>query len=281
MTGLRYDSITDPRIAHVFSRLDTLVGENNGESESSQDFLSTTELEALRSHPLFQFLLGARPYRALAEKLPDLATLLKDVDDIAQVQAGQTTDATPGLISPADRAALEKTPAFDNLLGQTQNTDQQNRRAALAPASQRSWQTMGPAPLQTTAKYDPQGLTFANGYLILSVEKNYEEPSIVYRIDPTTKEVVGEFAMPPGNPNDDDDNGAIHTSGLTWDGESLWAVDYRSLQAYQLDLEASFSLGQAVVKAQFPTGLDRPSAMASFTYEGKNIWRFQPLTSTG
>ena len=40
---------------------------------------------------------------------------------------------------------------------------------------------------------------------------------------------------------------AVHTSGLAWDGEHLWAVDYISNCAYWIDLEASLAAGTALM----------------------------------
>jgi hypothetical protein len=79
----------------------------------------------------------------------------------------------------------------------------------------------------------------------------------VYEIDPQSLQVLRTFDMPAE---------AVHTSGLTWDGQQLWAVDYISNRCYCLDYEASFVSRQPHVLGMFDTTLRGTSACCFAPY---------------
>jgi hypothetical protein len=68
------------------------------------------------------------------------------------------------------------------------------------------------------------------------------------------------FDMPPE---------AVHTSGLAWDGQHVWAVDHRSNRGYRIDLETSLASGAAVVTGQFDTTLRGTSACCLVPWNGE------------
>ena len=68
---------------------------------------------------------------------------------------------------------------------------------------------------------------------------------------PADMRLEAQFDMP-------DD--AVHTSGLAWDGSTLWAGDYISNRAYSIDLDASLKDGRAKVNGSFETTLKGTSA---------------------
>jgi len=121
-----------------------------------------------------------------------------------------------------------------------------------------SWEDLGPTPLGQE-RFTPQGMTFVRGDLVFANSwKN--KRSRVYRLRPPRMEVIGCFDMPAE---------ALHTSGLAFDGQHLWAVDYVANRCYRLDMEASFAQGQAQVLGRFDTGLRGTSACGFLKYEGR------------
>ena len=112
-----------------------------------------------------------------------------------------------------------------------------------------AWEDHGPTPLGE-ARYTPQGMTWVDGRLIFANTWK-DRKSRVYEIDPDDMKILRYFDMPEG---------AVHTSGLAWDGKCLWAVDHRSNLAYKLDLEPSLSTGRASVIGSFETTLKGTSA---------------------
>jgi glutamine cyclotransferase len=128
------------------------------------------------------------------------------------------------------------------------------------PQRRRAWEWLdrGPTPLGELG-FTPQGLTWVNGRLIFANTWK-DEKSRVYELDPETMRMGRTFDMPPE---------AVHTSGLAWDGQFLWAVDYRSNQAYQLDLERSFAEEKARVVGQFATSLRGTSACCFVPWNGR------------
>lgn len=104
-------------------------------------------------------------------------------------------------------------------------------------------------------EYPPQGMTYIDGELVVS--NHWQgECSCLYRIDPVTGEIIDSAMMPEV---------AKHTSGLTWDGESLWAIDHASNILYRLDKAATFRTGEAVIEARFDTGLLGSSGLTSLS----------------
>lgn len=120
------------------------------------------------------------------------------------------------------------------------------------------WEDKGPTPLGEKG-FTPQGMTWVKGNIIFANTWK-DERSRVYEIEPETMKIRRYFDMPEG---------AVHTSGLAWDGKNLWAVDYLSNYAYCIDLEASLSEGQAVEKGRFATTLKGTSACAYAENDGK------------
>jgi len=122
------------------------------------------------------------------------------------------------------------------------------------------WKDLGPTP-EGENKYTPQGMTYVDGHVIFANSwKNTK--SRVYQIDPETMEIRATFDMPEE---------AVHTSGLAYDGEHLWAVDYISNRCYKIDLQASLESGEPVVLGSFDTGLGGTSACCILTHKGKQL----------
>lgn len=78
-------------------------------------------------------------------------------------------------------------------------------------------------------------------------------------MDPQNMGVLRSFDMPQG---------AVHTSGLAYDGSFLWAVDYISNRCYKIDLEVSLKTGEAAVTGSFSTGLNGTSACCFLQWKG-------------
>jgi len=112
-----------------------------------------------------------------------------------------------------------------------------------------SWEDRGPTPLGEKG-YTPQGMTWVDGRIIFANSwKN--KRSRVYEYHPESMATTRHFDMP---------SEAVHTSGLAWDGQYLWAVDFVSNRAYCIDLGPSLEGGEAVVVGSFLTTLKGTSA---------------------
>ena len=121
------------------------------------------------------------------------------------------------------------------------------------------WEDKGPTPLGEKG-YTPQGITWVRGKLIFAnTWKNTK--SRVYEIEPKGMKIERTFDMPAG---------AVHTSGLAWDGEHLWAVDYKSNRAYCIDLEGSLASGEVHVLGEFDTTLRGTSACCIVPWNGRD-----------
>lgn len=128
-----------------------------------------------------------------------------------------------------------------------------------APAEKRGridWVDKGSTPLGEK-KYAPQGMTWVEGK-ILFANTWQDRNSRVYEIDPATMEVGRTFDMPAE---------AVHTSGLAWDGNLLWGVDYRSHRVYAIRLEESLSSGEARLEGSFASTLRGTSACCILPFE--------------
>lgn len=122
-------------------------------------------------------------------------------------------------------------------------------RQAVQAGGRIEWVDMGPTPLGEKG-YTPQGLTWADGRLIFANSWRNTR-SRVYEFDPAAMTLLRWFDMP---------DGAVHTSGLAWTGQHLWAVDFKSNLAYKIDLESSLSRQECVVIGRFETTLRGTSA---------------------
>lgn len=119
------------------------------------------------------------------------------------------------------------------------------------------WQRVSATP-GANRGHSPQGIAFVNGDLVLSNHWDGER-SCLYRLDPETGDVTAASMMP---------DEARHTSGLAWDGTSLWAVDHESNYLYKLDLADTFSSERASVEEKFETGLHGSSGLTFLEVDG-------------
>lgn len=120
------------------------------------------------------------------------------------------------------------------------------------------WEDLGATPM-AERRYSPQGMTYMKGKIIFANSwKNSK--SRVYELDPQTMRSSRFFDMPAQ---------AVHTSGLAFDGEHLFAVDYISNRCYQIDPEISFAKQYASVVGSFATGLAGTSACCFLSFRGK------------
>ncbi len=132
-----------------------------------------------------------------------------------------------------------------------------------------TWEELAEVP-EAANKYPPQGLTLVDDHLVFTNHWN-DTKSAMYLLDPDTMEVIDETVMPPE---------AVHTSGLCWDGEHLWAVDYKSNLLYVIDLAASFEGDSVVVVDSYPTGLSGTSAMTLVTIDGEQYFAISDFMRT-
>jgi hypothetical protein len=119
-----------------------------------------------------------------------------------------------------------------------------------------SWTDLGPVPA-ADLRYPPQGLAWTGKRLVFTNHWN-DRSSGLYLLDPLPLRIVAESGMPAE---------AVHTSGLAWDGESLWAVDYRVNRLYRFSWNPDGPHREPAFQASYPTGLEGTSAIASLTVE--------------
>jgi glutamine cyclotransferase len=133
-----------------------------------------------------------------------------------------------------------------------------------------TWEQLTEVP-EAENHYPPQGLTRVDDKLVFTNHWK-DTKSAMYLMDLETMEVLDETEMPPE---------AVHTSGLAWDGESLWAVDYKSNRLYVIDLAASFEGDEVVVRESYPTGLGGTSAMTLVDVDGVDYMAISDFMRTG
>jgi len=123
------------------------------------------------------------------------------------------------------------------------------------------WNRLGASP-HGAERYPPQGMTVSGESLLITNHWNGAKSGL-YRVDPETGDILAQALMP---------SEARHTSGLTWDGEWLWALDHESNYLYKLDAEATFEAGQAVVERRFDTGLRGASGLTLLEVSGEEFF---------
>lgn len=99
-------------------------------------------------------------------------------------------------------------------------------------------------------EFPPQGLTVVGSNLIIS-NHHLDQKSWIYELNLSTGETNRSFTMPAE---------ISHVGGLCWDGESLYAADYKTNKLYQIDYDISFSSGIALIINAFDTTLQGTSA---------------------
>jgi glutamine cyclotransferase len=122
----------------------------------------------------------------------------------------------------------------------------------------KGWIKVGPTPGMKD-KDSPQGLTYYKGKLIFANSwKN--KKSRVYIINKKSMRTEKYFDMPKE---------AVHTSGLTLDKNSLWAVDYKSNFVYCINLKESIKSGQAKIIGKFKSPFKGTSACCFVKWNNK------------
>ncbi len=144
------------------------------------------------------------------------------------------------------------------LLGRAGAIDPSRKKGRSQTASI-EWEDKGPTPLGEKG-YTPQGMTWVDGNIIFANTWK-DQRSRVYEINPRNMTTQRYFDMPEG---------AVHTSGLAWDGEFLWAVDYKSNKAYCIDLEPSLENQAATVVGSFESTLRGTSACCIVPWNGRS-----------
>jgi len=132
------------------------------------------------------------------------------------------------------------------------------------------WTDLGDVPGAADG-YPPQGMTYWQEMLLFSNHWN-DEKSQIYLLDPVDMTVISEFEMPPE---------AVHTSGLTFDGEWLWAIDYGSNYLYKISINESFESGVAVIEGKYYTGLKGSSAVTFIDYGENGLLAISDFYHTG
>lgn len=123
--------------------------------------------------------------------------------------------------------------------------------------TQIDWTKIASTP-RANAGHRPQGITAVDGDLAMTTHFEGKR-SMLYRLDADTGEIKNSALMPPV---------ATHTSGLSWDGELLWAVDHACNNLYKLDFEATLNTGKSVIKDRTTTGLSGCSGLTLLENEG-------------
>jgi sugar lactone lactonase YvrE len=116
----------------------------------------------------------------------------------------------------------------------------------------------------------PQGLTFADGQILISLYQSKEAtvskgPCRVYRVDPVTGNVTGQFDLPKE---------FGHADGLAYGGSNiLYASDTHASVIYKINLEKALKDGSCNEAILGEAGVDRPTMSPAFlTYDGSFLW---------
>lgn len=125
-----------------------------------------------------------------------------------------------------------------------------------------SWKAIGPTP-KAHRKYAPQGMTFIDGDLVMAECWDDKQQFLyVIRTDGESYDVVKKIEMP---------SEAVHTGGLEWDGEFVWAVDYVSNKIYTIDWEKTLKSGVAVIVQECPTGHKGSGSLARLSLNDVDV----------
>jgi len=115
----------------------------------------------------------------------------------------------------------------------------------------------------------PQGMTFAENQILVSLYQSTDVnkssgPSRVYRVDPKTASITGQFDLPP-------DVG--HADGLAYAGNNvLYVADTHRKKIYKLDLEKAIKQGNCNESVLSNIIVDKSMGPAFLTYDGKYLW---------
>jgi len=121
----------------------------------------------------------------------------------------------------------------------------------------------------------PQGMTFAEDQILISLYRSTDVkidtgPSKVYRVDPNTGDVTGQFQLP---------SDVGHADGLAYAGNNvLYVADSvgldstRSRKIYKLDSEKAVRQGNSNESILGKIIVDRSMGPAFITYDGKYLW---------
>ncbi|MGB9627761.1 MAG: hypothetical protein ACPL6D_03790 [Thermodesulfobacteriota bacterium] len=115
----------------------------------------------------------------------------------------------------------------------------------------------------------PQGMTFAEEQILVSLYQSTDVnqssgPSRVYRVDPKTGNVTGQFDLP---------SDVGHADGLAYAGGNvLYVADTHSKQIYKLDLEKAIRQGNCNESVLGKISVDKSMSPAFITYDGKHVW---------
>lgn len=110
----------------------------------------------------------------------------------------------------------------------------------------------------------PQGLTFAENYLLISAYDTYnEENSVIYVMDKTSKELLTVIVLP----------NKTHAGGITYDGENIWITNGQKICTIDFkEVDAAAQENNIFKNINF-TGIYNLGHKASFLAWYKNqIW---------
>lgn len=130
------------------------------------------------------------------------------------------------------------------------------RRADLRTRNE--WGQISDTP-DADKNYPPQGMTIVDDDVLMTNHWKGKKSGL-YRLNPETGVIKDSAVMPCE---------AKHTSGLSWDGDYLWAVDHKCNVLYKLDLERTFAEGDAVVRKRTDTGLHACSGLTLLEADGR------------
>ena len=115
------------------------------------------------------------------------------------------------------------------------------------------------------AGYVPQGVTFANGEVLVSAYRSADPkvgtgPCRVYRLDPASGRTVGQFDMPPG---------CGHAGGMVYVGQGMLLVA-ATRRLYKIDMARAFAGDGDAVVATLNLAGDMKGSLVDF--DGKSVF---------
>jgi len=115
----------------------------------------------------------------------------------------------------------------------------------------------------------PQGMTFAEDQVLVSLYQSSDVkmskgPSRVYRVDPRTGNVTGQFDLP---------SDVGHADGLAYAGDNvLYVADTHSRQIYKLDLGKAIKQGNCSESVLSRIIVHKSMGPSFLTYDGRYLW---------
>ena len=178
------------------------------------------------------------------------------------------SDAKKGLVEK-QKATVSTAKLFKTKAGFQNSSAYKNCKALKKHGNySKSYIIPGLAGTNTDGFYSssmcPQGITFAESYLLLSAyDRKYEENSVIYVMDKAKKKLLLTAVLP----------NQTHAGGITYDGCNVWVTQSKKMHAVPLsEFQRAIEEGKKVCSVSYKATCDLPQAASALTYYQGMIW---------